>query len=166
MVADQAAKVRTGWSPDGYPKSWPNPDRIGMPPPGTAPFTPRVEREIAKRKQKIKQDVSNAAYLHYPKEEVMKVLKFWNVGLDQPAFLADATASVAEHADAFDKRKRRRSASSCPRGAAIAGRSRHGDRCAGATRALTASPADGRWPPCRFGERWGPEAASLTQARR
>ena len=38
---------------------------------------------------------------------------------------------------------------------AICGRSRQGNRFAGATRALTASPADGRWPPCRFGERSG-----------
>jgi hypothetical protein len=36
-----------------------------------------VAREIAKRKRKIKADIENAAFLHYPKEEVLGVLKFW-----------------------------------------------------------------------------------------
>lgn len=81
-VADQAAKIRSGWIPDAYPKSWPSPDRKGVLPPGTAPFTARIEREVAKRKQKIKADVANAAYLHYPKNEVLEVLKFWNITLD------------------------------------------------------------------------------------
>ena len=73
-VGDQADKVRAGWTPDGYPKSWPCPDRPRVLPPGTAPFTVRVEREIAKRKQKIKADIANAAFMHYPKEDVLGVL--------------------------------------------------------------------------------------------
>jgi hypothetical protein len=81
-VADQAAKVRSGWIPDRYPKAWPSLDRLGVLPPGTAPFAARIELEIAKRKQKIKADLANAAFLHYPKDEVLEVLKFWNVSLD------------------------------------------------------------------------------------
>jgi hypothetical protein len=50
-------------------------------PPGTAPFTARIEREIARRKAKIKADIENATFLHYPKEEVLAVLKFWNIEL-------------------------------------------------------------------------------------
>jgi hypothetical protein len=81
-VLSQAAKVRSGWTPDDYPKTWPSLTRPGALPPGTAPFTARVKQEIARRKQKIRADVANAAYLHYPKEQVLDVLKFWNVSLD------------------------------------------------------------------------------------
>lgn len=80
-VADQAAKIRSGWIPDAYPKSWPSLDRKGVLPPGTAPFTARIEREIANRKQRIKADLANPAYLYYPKDEVLEVLKFWNITL-------------------------------------------------------------------------------------
>jgi hypothetical protein len=51
-------------------------------PPGTAPYTSRIEREIARRKQKIKSDVVNEAYTNYPTDEVLEVLRFWNVKLD------------------------------------------------------------------------------------
>lgn len=81
-VAEQAAQVRSGWIPGGYPKSWPSPDNPGASPPGVAPFSVRIEREIAKRKQKIKADLANAAFLHYPKDDVLSVLKFWNIDLD------------------------------------------------------------------------------------
>ena len=81
-VTEQAAKVTSGWIPDGYPKSWPCPDRPGVLPPGTAPFSERIAREIAKRKRKIKIDIENATFLHYPKEEVLGVLKFWGIELD------------------------------------------------------------------------------------
>lgn len=80
-VGDQADKVRAGWIPNGYPKSWPCPDRPSVLPPGTAPFTVRVEREIAKRKQKVKADIANAAFMHYPREDVLGVLKFWGIEL-------------------------------------------------------------------------------------
>lgn len=52
-----------------------------MLPPGTAPFSERIAREIAKRKRKIKIDIENATFLHYPKEEVIGVLKFWGIEL-------------------------------------------------------------------------------------
>lgn len=81
-VATQAAKVRSGWIPDGYPKRWPSPDRPDTLPPGVAPFTARIEQEIAKRKLKIKADLERETFLHYPKEDVRDVLKFWNVKLD------------------------------------------------------------------------------------
>lgn len=80
-VADQANKVRAGWVQEGYPKSWPSPDRRGVLPPGTAPFSARIEREIVKRKQRIKADIANAAFLHYPKDDVEEVLRFWKIEL-------------------------------------------------------------------------------------
>lgn len=80
-VAEQAEQVRSGWTPPDYPKSWPNADRRGVLPPGTAPFTPRIEREIEKRKSKIRSALASANLLHYPKTEVEAVLKFWRVDL-------------------------------------------------------------------------------------
>lgn len=81
-VAEQSEKVKNGWIPEGYPKSWPGPERPGIFPPGTAPFGERIEGEIAKRKSKLKANLANAAFLHYPKEEVLSVLKFWGIELD------------------------------------------------------------------------------------
>jgi hypothetical protein len=81
-VADQAAKVRSGWTPDHYPKTWPSSSQPGILPPGTAAFTARIERKIVERKRKIRADLANASYLHYPKAQVLEVLEFWNVSLD------------------------------------------------------------------------------------
>lgn len=80
-VAAQAEQVRSGWIPPNYPNSWPSVERSNVLPSGTAPFTPRIEHEIAKRKAKMRSDLANAEYLHYPKTEVEDVLKFWNVDL-------------------------------------------------------------------------------------
>lgn len=81
-VEEQATKIRSGWTPDGYPKTWPSPDRPDSMPPGVAPFSARIELEIKKRKQKIKADLSNANLLHYPRDDVLGVLKFWSIDLD------------------------------------------------------------------------------------
>jgi len=78
-VAEQANKVRSGWVPDGYPQSWPSPARPGILPPGTAPFSSRVEREIAKRKQRIRASINDAKLSNYPREKVLRVLKFWGM---------------------------------------------------------------------------------------
>ncbi|MEH2539185.1 hypothetical protein [Bradyrhizobium sp. AZCC 1699] len=80
-VAEQAAEVRSGRIPPDYPAEWPLGKSPGQLPPGTAPFTERVQLAIAKRKAKITSDLKNAAYIHYPKSEVERVLKFWNVDL-------------------------------------------------------------------------------------
>jgi hypothetical protein len=80
-VAEQAAEVRSGRIPPDYPVEWPDGKSPGRLPPGTSPFSERVQRAIAKRKAKIKSELANAAYIHYPKREVEKVLKFWNVDL-------------------------------------------------------------------------------------
>ena len=80
-VQTQADQVRAGWIPANYPKTWPSPDRPGVLPPGTAPFTAAIAREIEKRKAKIRSDLSNAEYIHYPKAEVEAVLDFWKVKL-------------------------------------------------------------------------------------
>jgi hypothetical protein len=81
-VADQVEKVRSGWVPEGYPKSWPSPEQPNVMPPGTAPFSARIEREIIKRKQRIRVSVEDLRLVLYPPEEVLDVLKFWGVQLE------------------------------------------------------------------------------------
>jgi hypothetical protein len=51
-------------------------------PPGTAPFSARIEREIIKRKQRIRVSVEDLRLVLYPPEEVLDVLKFWGVQLE------------------------------------------------------------------------------------
>ena len=80
-VAAQAAEVRSGRIPADYPTEWPDGSAPFRLPPGTAPFTTRIEKAVAKRKAKIRAELDNATYLHYPKSEVTEVLKFWKVDL-------------------------------------------------------------------------------------
>jgi hypothetical protein len=80
-VVDQATAIRAGTIPDGYPKSWPAPDRAGLFPPGTAPFTPAIMAEIRKRKAAFKNMLADMNLTHFPREEVRQVLAFWKVGL-------------------------------------------------------------------------------------
>lgn len=80
-VAVLADQVRSGWIPPDYPKSWPDGTRPVRLPPGTAPFTDRIRHKIARRKAKIRADLANAGYLHYPKTEVEEILSFWKIDL-------------------------------------------------------------------------------------
>ena len=76
-VQAQAEQIRAGWMPDDYRQSWPSPEQPGVLPPGTAPFTDRIEREVARRKGRVRADLANADLLHDPRNEVEAVLKFW-----------------------------------------------------------------------------------------
>jgi hypothetical protein len=80
-VAAKAEQVRSGWTPSDYPKDWPSAERPKIFPPGTAPFSDRIERKITKRKAQIKASIQNADLVHYPRDEVLKVLKFWRIEL-------------------------------------------------------------------------------------
>lgn len=82
-AARQAADVRSGLVPHHYPAEWPDGNDPHRLPPGTAPFTERIRRTIAKRKAKIRADIENAACIHYPRAEVEEVLKFWKVDLNE-----------------------------------------------------------------------------------
>ena len=81
-VEKQASEIRSGWIPEGYPQSWPGPNNPDSLPPGLAPFSARIDKEIVKRKQQIKANLSNAAFQHYPKEDVLSVLNFWRIDLE------------------------------------------------------------------------------------
>lgn len=81
-VAPEAKRIREGYVPAHYPNTWPSSLRPGLLPAGTAPFSARIEREIAKRKAVIKRDLANADFLHYPRDGVRDVLEFWKIKLD------------------------------------------------------------------------------------
>jgi hypothetical protein len=83
-VAAQANQVRNGWTPDGYPDGWPSAKRPDVIPPGTAPFSDRIEREIRKRKRQIQASLDNFDLVHYPRDEVRQVLQFWKIDLSEP----------------------------------------------------------------------------------
>jgi hypothetical protein len=80
-VAAQAESIRSGLVPSGYPQSWPAPNRPEVLPPGTAPFTPEIEAEIARRKALLKQRLSDQTLTHFPRDEMQAVLAFWKVAL-------------------------------------------------------------------------------------
>jgi hypothetical protein len=80
-VRDQAQAIRAGVIPTGYPRSWPAPDRPGILPPGTAPFTPAIAAEIRKRKAGLRRMLADMSLTHFPREEVRQVLALWKVEL-------------------------------------------------------------------------------------
>jgi hypothetical protein len=59
LVAEQAAKVTSGWIPDGYPKSWPSPDRLGVGHHGGV--TVATDRGTEERPVRVEQSAAEAA---------------------------------------------------------------------------------------------------------
>jgi hypothetical protein len=74
-VKDEAAAIRAGNIPDGYPVSWPTADRA-VKPPGMMPFSKQVGQEIDKRKQRFRSCLNNSALTHFPQDEVRKCSPF------------------------------------------------------------------------------------------
>lgn len=79
-VAAGAARVRSNAIPDGYPASWPTADRDLLPP-GTAPFSERVQASIEKRKARFRAQLANPELEYFGHDQVRDVLAFWNVAL-------------------------------------------------------------------------------------
>jgi hypothetical protein len=79
-VAAEAAEIRAGKVPAGYPESWPAPGRKVLPL-KTTPYSERVIAAIAKRKQELRQLLEDTALANYPRDEVLDVLKRWAVEL-------------------------------------------------------------------------------------
>ncbi|SMF52302.1 hypothetical protein SAMN06265365_1178 [Tistlia consotensis] len=75
-----AARVRSGAIPEGYPDTWPTAARRCLPP-GTAPFTERVSASVVRRKARIRAQLDDAGLVHYGREDVRAVLRFWRVEL-------------------------------------------------------------------------------------
>jgi hypothetical protein len=82
-VKEQAKAIRAGAVPSGYPGSWPSPDRPGLQPPGTAPFTSAIRDEIRRRKEKIRSILSDENLANFPREEVRQVLEFWKIDISR-----------------------------------------------------------------------------------
>jgi hypothetical protein len=80
-VKTQAEAIRGGMVPEGYPSSWPSPERPRLLPPGTAPFTASVRNEIDKRKTKLRAMLADKSLANFPNEEVRQILKFWRIDL-------------------------------------------------------------------------------------
>ncbi len=80
-VAAQAQSIRGGSIPDGYPNTWPAPDRPNLLPPGTAPNTPGIRAEIDRRKGNFRAMLADESLTHFPRDEVRKVLEFWKVAI-------------------------------------------------------------------------------------
>lgn len=78
-VEDIAKHVANWASWDGYPQSWPKPGKISLPL-GTAPFSARIKEAAERRKAAIRKDLASAGP-HYPREDVLKVLSYWDVSL-------------------------------------------------------------------------------------
>lgn len=66
-------------SDPAYPASWPR-RAADAPPPGTAPFTPGIEARATRRLAAIRRDLDHAGP-HYPREQVLTALQYWNVRL-------------------------------------------------------------------------------------
>lgn len=76
----QAVERIVAWADwDAYPATWPRPGRVSTPL-GIMPFTARVKSAADDRIAKIRTDLASAGQ-HYPREEVLKTLEFWNVKL-------------------------------------------------------------------------------------
>lgn len=77
-VKTAAARVRSGFIPEGYPESWPTASRHSLPR-HTAPFSSRVQASIKKRKELFGAQLANAELEKFPHDEVRKVLEHWKV---------------------------------------------------------------------------------------
>lgn len=65
-------------SDSAYPASWPQ--KVGdAPPPGTVAMTPDIARDADRRLAKIREDLKFAGP-HYPREQVLEALRYWNLG--------------------------------------------------------------------------------------
>ena len=79
-VKDQAAEILTGSIPHGYPNEWPAPGRSCLPP-GTAPFNDRVKKAIQKRKNELRDMLTDESLVNFPRKDVRDVLESWKIQL-------------------------------------------------------------------------------------
>jgi hypothetical protein len=79
-TAVDAALVRTGRLPAGYPEEWPTGNDRKLPP-GTGPDNVVTRKRIANRKAEIAQLLKSDAHPHYPRDKVRAALDFWRIKL-------------------------------------------------------------------------------------
>ena len=78
-VAATASQVAEWESWGVYPESWSRPGCASLPL-GMAKFSPRIKEAADRRKAAIRKDLASAGP-YYPRDEVRKVLEYWNVSL-------------------------------------------------------------------------------------
>jgi hypothetical protein len=79
-AAAEAELIKQGVVPDEYPDTWPSGTRRVLPN-GTAPLSGCVVVAIEKKKREFRRLLEDGALVHYPREEVGDVLRFWRVEL-------------------------------------------------------------------------------------
>ena len=77
-VKKAATRVQNWKDWEGYPESWPRPGREDAQPKGTIKFTDEIKKSADRRRTKIRKEMRSAGK-HYPKKEVRKVLRYWNL---------------------------------------------------------------------------------------
>jgi hypothetical protein len=77
---DQVKMIKSGHLPEGYPDEWPTAKRR-IHPPGTAPYSDKVVAAIQKRKSELKRRLEANNLKHFPRDEVMSTLAYWNIKL-------------------------------------------------------------------------------------
>ena len=80
QAKDHSLLIRNGETPDGYPDGWPHPRKKSLPP-NICPTTATVLNRISKRKQDIKNLLSDSSKVHYPREKVIRSLDYWGIEL-------------------------------------------------------------------------------------
>ena len=81
--AEQAALVRSGHVPAGYPTAWPR-SRGAPLPQGVQPVTKQIRHAMAKRKRDIKRNLARheaGSLPHYPADQVRQLLRYWRIQL-------------------------------------------------------------------------------------
>ena len=79
-VAHDAALVKAGHIPPGYPETWPR-QQGGPPPPGVIGLSDVIASLVSRRKREIGRELENAGPL-YPREKVViPTLQFWKINV-------------------------------------------------------------------------------------
>jgi hypothetical protein len=79
-IAELAKQIKNEPIPREYPKLWPSPGRRILPP-GISSFSSAIQSKIKKRKSDLKQMIHDPNLIHFPRSEVLDVLKFWKIEL-------------------------------------------------------------------------------------
>jgi len=82
-VTNEAGRIRAGELPNGYPNTWPSPERPGILPPGTCRFTSRIGKVIEREQGKLQAMMDNRALENFPRDQVIEVLKHWKMSLQE-----------------------------------------------------------------------------------
>lgn len=78
----EAARIRSGELPEGYPKSWPT-TKYKLFPKGIGPWNSEIASAIEKRKSEIAKILKHSDLPNFPRSEVQEALDFWKIDLSE-----------------------------------------------------------------------------------